>query len=132
MQFVELAPHVRPARRQRHAVVGPIGLGQPVIGGISVDLQDAAIAFEMAGDAFAGATVLEAVDNEGQSAAAKGPIIADIGPEVGRLGLARSRRQRWQRCLIGKDPLTLLDAGQCVIGERLDLEADLAHPLRHL
>lgn len=36
-----------------------------------------------------------------------------------------------QRGLVGEDPLTLLDPLQNVVGERLKLEADLAHPLCH-
>lgn len=77
MQFVGLAPHVRPARRQRHAVIAPIRSGQPVIGGVFVDLQDAAIAVQMAGDTFAGTAVFEAVGDDGRSAATERPIIRD-------------------------------------------------------
>lgn len=76
MQFVDLAPHVRPARPQQHAIIAPIGSGQPVIGGVSVDLQDAAIAVQMAGDAFAGTAVFEAIGDDGRSAATERPIIA--------------------------------------------------------
>jgi hypothetical protein len=35
-----------------------------------------------------------------------------------------------QGCLIGEDPFPLLDLFQHIVGQRLQFEADLAHPLR--
>ena len=63
---------------------------------------------------------------------AEGTIVANISPQPGRPGLARTRRQRWQGGLVGKDPFALFDTGQDVVGQGLKLKADLAHPLRHL
>jgi len=39
--------------------------------------------------------------------------------------------ERWQGRLVGEDPFALLDLLQHIVGQRLQFEADLAHPLRH-
>lgn len=53
VEIEELAPCMRPAPGKRHGVIGAPRLAQSVIGSVTVDLQDPAIAIEMPGDAFA-------------------------------------------------------------------------------
>lgn len=72
---LKLAPHVGPAGGQRHAVIALIGAGQPPISGISIDLQDIAIAVQMTGNACTGAAILEAIRHHGRIAAAEGAIV---------------------------------------------------------
>lgn len=55
MQFEELAPHMRPAASKRDNVVGALRFGQPVVGSITVDLQDTAITGKMSGCPIAAA-----------------------------------------------------------------------------
>src|SRR5512139_1244222 len=82
-------------------------------------------------DAFAAATVLKAISDYRWTDAAKWPIVARIGPQPSLLRLAGSGSQRWQGRLVGEDPFALLDLLQHIVGQRLQFEADLAHPLRH-
>jgi hypothetical protein len=51
--------------------------------------------------------------------------------EAANLGPAEARRQGWQRGLVGVDPLALLDHVQDALGQRRQMEADMAHPVRH-
>jgi len=131
VKLVESPPDVGKAGCQRHALIGARGPREPIIGGIAVDLQDAGKACQMAFDAFAGAAVLEAIGDHRWTVAAKWPIVARIGPQPGLLRLAGSGSERRQGRLVGEDPLALLDLLQHIVGQGLQFEADLAHPLCH-
>src|SRR5437660_689440 len=104
---------------------------EPIIGSIAVDLQNAGKTRQMTLDAFAAAAVLEPISHHRRTAAAKRPVVPSIGPQPGLLRLAGSGSERRQGRLIGEDPVTLLDLLQYIIGQWLQFEADLAHPLRH-
>ena len=131
MQLVESPPDVGKAGRQCHALIGARRPREPIIGSIAVDLQNAGKARQMPLDAFAAPAVLKAISDHRWTDAAKWPIVARIGPQPSLLRLARSGSQRWQGRLVGEDPFTLLDLLQHVVGQWLQFEADLPHPLRH-
>ena len=120
-----------PATGEHNAVVRAFASGEPIIGGVAVYLQNAAVACQMPRDTFAAAAVLELVRHHRRSATAKGRVIPGVSPQPCGLHLARSRRQRRQCRLVGEDPFALFDAVENGIGQRRELESHAAHPLRH-
>ncbi len=78
VQFIELAPEMRPAGRQRQRTTDASGFRKPVIGAPSVDLEQSGVAGEMALHVLAAAAVLEAVGDHGRRLAAEGSIVARI------------------------------------------------------
>ncbi len=85
----------------------------------------------MALRAFSRPAVLEAIGDHGRIGVAERTVVAGVGPEPGGLGPARPRRERRQRRLIRKHALAGPDEVEDALGERLQVEADLAHPARH-
>lgn len=81
--------------------------------------------------AFAGAAVFEAISHHRGTAAAKRSVILGIGPQIGRLRRSGAWSERRQSGFVGKDPFGLLDLAEDVVRHDLELEAELAHPLRH-
>ena len=75
MQFVELPPTMRPAARQRNALIATIGADQLVVNGIAVDLENAAIAVQMTSDALTGSTILEAIGHHRRTGSTIGAVI---------------------------------------------------------
>src|SRR5690606_35514756 len=124
VQFVELAPQMRPAGSQRQWAIGTPGIGDTVVGSPSIDLEQSGVAGEMALYVLAAAAVLEPIGHHRRRLSAEESIVARLGPQPGRLRLARSRRQGRQRRLVGIDPLALLDQLQDTFGERREMEAD--------
>ena len=57
--------------------------------------------------------------------------VSIIRPQIRCLGFSRALRQRRQGRFVGKNPRALLDPEQQMFGQRLEFEADPAHPLRH-
>ena len=131
MKLEELAAQMAPAAGEHDAIIGPLALGEPIVGGVAVHLQNAAVACQMPRDTFAAAAVFELVRHHRRSTAAKRRVIPGVSPQPCGFHLARSRRQRRQRRLVGEDPLALFDAVENGVGQRREFEADAAHPLRH-
>lgn len=131
MQLVKFSPAMGPAAGQYHTVIAAVRSGELVIGTVPVHLKDTPIATQMPGDPVAGAAIFEAIRDHRRTTATEGSVISGIGPKPGRLGRSRSARERGQRRLVSEDPLRRLDLGEDVVGQDIDLEAELAHPLGH-
>ena len=130
VEVEEPAPQVGPASGEPQAV-GARSARELAISGIAVALQDAAKVAEMARRAVAGPAVLEPIGDHRRPGAAERRVVARIGPKPGRLGLASAGVQGRQRRLVGEDALAFADARQHESRQRLEVEADRAHPLRH-
>jgi hypothetical protein len=105
--------------------------GDLAISGITVALEDAAIVAQVARRAIARSTFLEPVGDHRRSRAAERPVVARVGPQPGGLGFPGAWVQSRQRRFIGEDALAFADARKDVSGQRLEVEPDRAHPLRH-
>lgn len=90
VQLVEYPSQVQQAGCQLNAFNGSLRPGKALIGRIAIHLQNAVITLQMAGYALPGLAVPEAVDDDGRITTAERPIVAHIGLEVRRLGLACS------------------------------------------
>src|ERR1700722_7554343 len=120
-----------PTAGQRRRSAGPISFRELAIGGIAIALENAAPTSQMPFEAFARPTVLEAVDDDRRPRPAIRPIIPQIGPQPALSGSSASGRQNRQCRLVGENPVAGADDLEKTICERLEVEADMAHPASH-
>jgi hypothetical protein len=97
LQIVEVTPHVRPARRVLDANIC-IELIESRVG---IGLQRPAKLFQMLRRVLAFAIRRVGEPHGGRGGVARRTIIADIGPQASRLGLALARRQHRHRRVVG-------------------------------
>jgi len=109
MEVEEFSPRVAPTSGQCDIAVDTVDLGEAIVGGIAVDLEDAVITGQMPCDAVTAPAVFEPVGNHGRIAPAEGGVVTRIGPEPSGLHFARFRRQGRQCRFVGEDPLVSSD-----------------------
>lgn len=118
-------------RRRASPVRRPIGIGELAVGGIAVALENAPPARKMPFDASGGAAVFEAVGHDRRPCSATETIVSQISPQIASSRSPASGRQDRQGGLVGENPGTVPDELEKPIGERPEVEADMAHPARH-
>lgn len=105
------------------------GLGQPVVAGIAIDLQDPVEAGQEGFGILAGAAGRVEVDDARQSRSAPGPVIAGQRPKVAGLRRAAPRIQHRRSGLVHEElPGSPQMLGQ-PIHDRLEVEGGLADPI---
>jgi hypothetical protein len=128
--LLQFAPCVCPAMRHPNGRAALArGLGQPVVAGVAIDLQDAVEAGQEGFGILARASGGVEVDDAGRVLAAPGPVIAGQGPEVSGLCHAAPRVQHRGGGFIHEQlgrPFQML--GQPV-DNGLEVERGLADPI---
>src|SRR3954453_8440964 len=71
----------------------------------------------------------EPIAGAGRIRTMPGPLVADIGPDPRRLGVAIARRLQLDRGVIGEDRLTAQDMTADRVGQRLQQRRRLADPV---
>ena len=80
MQFVEPPSDMGKTGRQRHTLIGGGALGEPIVGRVTVHLQQAAKARQMTRDTISAPAVFKAIGHHRGTCAAEGSVITGIGP----------------------------------------------------
>src|SRR5215218_6933604 len=99
-ELIELAPHMRPAKRKLDVVT----FSQFAIAGVAVDLQDADEAIEMGDRAIGFAVRCVEIDDTGWISATPRPIVGSIGPELAGFGATAAGIEHRRRGLVGEQP----------------------------
>jgi hypothetical protein len=98
-QFVEGPANVRPAEGERHAAL----VGQRAIGAVTVDLQDASEAVEMRDRPLGLAVGCIDIGHARRVGSVPWAVVAGVGPELPRLGLATTGIEHWRGRLVGEE-----------------------------
>ena len=91
-----------PTKGEHHCATDALGIGQCIIGGIAIDLQDAFEAGEMTHGMLGAATGSIQVGDGRRIATAPWSIIARDGPEVASFGATTAWIEDGTACLVGK------------------------------
>ena len=122
----ELAPRIRPARRQLDITA----IAEPFEAGIAVDLNDAFKLRQMGGRPFGPTIGTVEIDGCRWIGTAPGPVVAGIDPEPPSLGAAAAGIEHRDRSVVGEQ----LRRGEDMLGElglqRLQPPAGAADPVR--
>ena len=100
--LVEPPPQMGPAEGQDERLRWWPAAREVLVGGIAVDLQNAAEALEMAFHMLRPAARRIAIDDGGRIAAAPGPVVASISPELAALHALAARIEDGAARLVGK------------------------------
>src|SRR5207248_8723721 len=125
-EFVEVAPHMRPAERKRDVPA----LGELGVAGIAIDLQDPLEAIEMGDRPFRLAVGCIDISNARRIGAAPWPIVRGIGPELPGLGAAAAGIEHRHRRLIGKQLEPLPEFDEKTVVQWTQMPGGMADPVR--
>ena len=128
--LLQLAPCVRPAMRDAQRRAAPARrLGQPVVAGIAIDLQDAVEAGQEGFCILARAAGGVEVDHARRGLTAPGPVIPGQRPEVAGLRRAAPRIQHRGRRLVHEEPSGSPQMLGQPIHDRPEVESGFADPI---
>jgi len=128
-KFIERAPHVGPAERQRHRAIGAIA-GQPLEPGIAVNLQHAAEPGQVASRSGALAVLRIVIRHHRMPRPVPRTVIDGVAPQASGLGAPAAGIEHRQGGVVGEQ----LGGGQHraghQLGERGQPPAGPSHPVR--
>jgi hypothetical protein len=126
--LVEVAAHVRPAKRQRHRLVSA-RLGQLLEPVVAIDLQHAAEPCEMPGRTLVLAVVRVDVGRHREASTFPGTIVHRVAPQPAGLGPPAARIENRQRGVVGENLRRGQHCGEHQVVERCQPPAGAPDPV---